>query len=136
MYVLIKQRLYITTLLLDPFDINNETVQVRTISSSQTGTRVQAFRDAIRLRDSRCVMTGVVAPGARYNHWRSFEAAHIFPLAHEGHWRNNNFARWISIHPTVGGSINSVQNRILLRSNIHDLFDSYEVSVNPDVCIL
>ena len=110
---------------------------VRTISSSQTGPRVQAFRDAVRLRDGRCIMTGVVAAlGARYGNWRSFEAAHIFPLAHEEHWRNNNFARWISIHPTAGGSINSTQNGMLLRSNIHDLFDSYEVSINPDVCIL
>lgn len=111
---------------------------VRTISSSQTGPRVYAFRDAIRLRDGRCIITGVVALGAQYGNWRSFEAAHIFPLAYEEHWRNNDFARWISIPPIppiVGGSINSAQNGLLLRSNIHDLFDSYEISINPDVCI-
>lgn len=77
----------------------------------------------------------VVALGAQYGNWRSFEAARIFPLAYEEHWRNNDFARWISSLPIAGASINSVQNGLLLRSNIHDLFDSYEISINPDVCI-
>lgn len=108
---------------------------VRTISSSHSGPRVSAFRDAVRARDDRCIITGVVALGAQYNNWRSFEAAHIFPLAYEEYWRNNDFARWISILPITGGSINSVQNGLLLRSNIHDLFDSYEISINPDVRI-
>ena len=36
----------------------------------------------------------------------------------------------------VGGSINSVQNGLLLRSDIHQLFDMYRISINPDVCIL
>lgn len=34
-----------------------------------------------------------------------------------------------------GDAINSVQNGLLLRSDIHQLFDNYIVSVNPDVCI-
>jgi hypothetical protein len=76
-----------------------------------------------------------VALGAPYNIWRGFEAAHIFPLAYEEHWRNNNFARWISIPSIAGGSINSIQNGILLNSAIHQLFDSFAFSINPDVCI-
>lgn len=28
----------------------------------------------------------------------------------------------------------SVQDGMLLRSNMHDLFDNYFVSINPDVC--
>jgi hypothetical protein len=109
-------------------------VLVRTISSSPLGPRVSAFRDAVRARDGRCIVTGVVALGAQYDNWRSFEAAHIFPLAYEEHWKNSDFTRWISILPIAGASINSVQNGILLRSNIHVLFDSYEISINPDVC--
>jgi len=96
---------------------------------------VHAFRHAIRLRDRRCVITGRVALGAQDDNWIGFEAAHIFPLAYEEHWRNNKFARWISIPPIVGGTINSVQNGILLRSDIHQLFDSFAFSINPDVCI-
>ncbi|KAK0105453.1 hypothetical protein ONS96_004840 [Cadophora gregata f. sp. sojae] len=115
-----------------PFVVNNEAVLVRTVSSSHSGPRVHAFRDAVRLRDGRCIITGVVALGAQYDNWRSFEAAHIFPLAYEEHWRNNDYARWISLSLNVGGSINSVQNGLLLRSNMHDLFDSYEFSINPD----
>jgi hypothetical protein len=77
-----------------------------------------------------------VALGAPYNIWRGFEAAHIFPLAYEEHWRNNNFARWISIPPIAGGSINSIQNGILLNCTIHQLFNSFAFSINPDVCII
>jgi predicted restriction endonuclease len=96
---------------------------------------VHAFRNAVRLRDRRCIITGKVALGAQYGTWRGFEAAHIFPLAYEEHWRNNNFARWISIPPITGGTINSIQNGMLLRSDIHELFDSFAFSINPDVRI-
>ncbi|OJD21951.1 hypothetical protein ACJ73_06707 [Blastomyces percursus] len=37
----------------------------------------------------------------------------------------------------VGASrINSTQNGLLLRSDVHDLFNSYMLSINPDVNIL
>ncbi len=39
---------------------------------------MQAFRDAIRSRDGRCVVTKAVALGAQYDEWTGFEAAHIF----------------------------------------------------------
>jgi hypothetical protein len=97
---------------------------------------VHAFRDAVRLRDKRCIITGQVAPLAQYNNWRGFEAAHIFPLAYEEQWTSNDFARWIEYPPSTGGTINSVQNGMLLRSDIHQLFDSFDFSINPDVCTL
>ena len=36
----------------------------------------------------------------------------------------------------VGGptKIDSIQNVILLRSDLHDAWDSYRIAVNPDVC--
>lgn len=117
------------------FDINNEAALLRTSTTAQTGQRVQAFCDAVRSRDRRCVITGKEALGAPYDVWTGFEAAHIFPLAYEEHWKDNNFARWISIHPTAGGSINSIQNGMLLRRDIHGLFDAFAFSINPDVCV-
>ncbi|KAF8416262.1 hypothetical protein EV426DRAFT_627516 [Tirmania nivea] len=93
---------------------------------------VAEFRDAVRQRDRRCVITGERVVSAR-NSWTGFEATHIFPSAYEGYWKEYNFGHWISIHPSTGGSINSVQNGLLLDSTIHVLFDTYDVSINPDV---
>ena len=87
----------------------------------------------IRRRDGRCVITGKIALGAYRNHWKGFEAAHIFPLAYEGHWVQHNFARWITIPAANGETINSKQNGLLLRADIHGLFDNYDISINPDV---
>jgi hypothetical protein len=75
----------------------------------------------------------VARPGAFQ--WFGFEAAHIFPLAYEGHWMQFNYGRWISLPPERGGTINSVQNGILLRNDMHNLFDGYAFSINPEVCI-
>jgi hypothetical protein len=125
-------------LLVDPIHINNETPLLRTISL-QTGTRVKAFTDAVRSRDRRCVITRRVVINADYDDWWGFEAAHIFPLAYEQHWREHNYGRWISTPPNgeeiKGGKINSVQNGLLLDSAIHQGFDMYKFSINPDVCI-
>ncbi|KAI9761805.1 MAG: hypothetical protein M1840_001685 [Geoglossum simile] len=111
--------------------ISNGPWLVRTLSIA-TGTRVAQFRDSVRERDRRCIMTGQRALGADRGFWHSFEAAHIFPLAYEGHWVDNDYSRWITIEPTTGGPINSVQNGMLLRSHMHNLFDNYDVSINPD----
>jgi hypothetical protein len=102
--------------------------------SMNSGSRVRDFRDAVRDRDRRCLITGEEAEDERGN-WSGYEVAHVFPLAHEGHWQEYNFDRWITIPPAKGGSINSVQNGLLLRSDLHQLFDTYDLSVNPDVCM-
>ena len=60
----------------------------------------------------------------------------MFPLAYEGQWRDQNLSRWITQEPERGGAINSVQNGLLLASDIHQLFDNYSLSINPDVCLL
>ncbi|RPA89459.1 hypothetical protein L873DRAFT_1721768, partial [Choiromyces venosus 120613-1] len=66
--------------------------------------------------------------------WRGFKAAHIFPLAYEQYWNQCNYGRCITIPPAneSDGSINSVQNGILLRRDIRDYFDSYDLTINPD----
>ncbi|KAF1810201.1 hypothetical protein P152DRAFT_401644 [Eremomyces bilateralis CBS 781.70] len=113
------------------FAVNNESWLVRTISVS-TGTRTHCFRDAVRSRDRRCVISGEVAVAAQFDRWDSFEAAHIFPIAYEGHWKDHGYDRWITIQPDDGGAINSVQNGLLLNSGVHQLFDNYILSINPD----
>lgn len=69
------------------------------------------------------------------NNWRGFEAAHIFPPAREEEWTRNNYGHWIdpAFKPASGSSINSVQNGMLLRADLHQLFDGYDFSINPDV---
>lgn len=101
-----------------------------------SGTRVATFREAVRKRDRRCVITGRLAFDADYGMWICFEAVHIFPLAYENQWIKNGYGRWITL-PSAGESINSVQNGMLLDNTIHTLFDNYIISIaiNPDVCM-
>ncbi|MCJ1254710.1 hypothetical protein MMC24_002526 [Lignoscripta atroalba] len=113
------------------FSINNEPLLTRALSLS-TGTRHESFRSAVRARDGRCVITGQVALSAHLNGWVGFKAAHVFPLAYEGYWDDQNYNRWITRPPATGMPINSVQNGLLLRADIHELFDSYFFSINPD----
>ena len=104
--------------------------------SLATGTRVKAFSDAVRSRDNRCAISG--RPVAYVNDtffYSGFQAAHVFPLAYEQHWIDQNLSRWITHEPKKGGSINSAQNGLLLSNDIHQLFDDYSLSINPDVCI-
>lgn len=118
------------------FSINDEPVITRAFSL-QTGTRVREFKEAVRQRDSRCVVSGTKIINAWRGIWAGFEVAHIFPLAYEAYWNQHNYGRWITIPPEreSAGTINSVQNRLLLREDLHTLFDGYFFSINPDVCI-
>lgn len=74
---------------------------------------------------------------ADFDLWAGFEATHIFPLAFEEIWNDRNFGRWIKSpsneEKIKGGKINSNQNGLLLRTDIHQLFDMYFISINPDV---
>src|SRR5271155_5617548 len=105
--------------------------------SQQIGNRTQSFCDAVRSRDLQCVITGQRPPSVAGGNWSGLQAAHIFPLAYEGHWVQSNYSSLITIPPAsaTAGSINSVQNGLLLRNDIHHLFNSYHFSINPDVCL-
>ena len=89
----------------------------------------------MRQRDRRCILTGRAAIMASYGNWVSFEATHIFPLAYEGCWKDLGYSSWITIPPATesDGSINSPPNGILLSSDVHQFFTSYDVSIDPDV---
>lgn len=103
----------------------------RSLSGKDTG-----FRDEIRARDGKCVISGVEnpAPCIQAFDWISFEAAHLFPISAETIWRQKNYGQWITNMDDSPSSykLNSSQNGFLLRSHIHQKFDQYLISVNPD----
>ena len=80
------------------------------------------------------MITKEEAVNAEFGFWRGFDAAHIFPPAYLDIWDRQNFSRWITIPAADGGRpINSVQNGLLLRADIHDRFDTFDLSIDPDV---
>ncbi len=104
------------------------------ISHSISG-REDSFRDGIRARDGKCVMSGIINRRSSRNNWSGFKAAHIFPLEKESIWVEANFDRWITDMDDMTGvtRINLCQNGVLLYGGIHTDFDNYLISVNPDV---
>lgn len=65
------------------------------------------------------------------------KAAHIFPREHDIQWVSRGFPSRITDPAPlaeVGGpaKIDSIQNVLLLRSDLRDAWDSYEFGVNPD----
>lgn len=125
-----------SSLVIGSITTTNEAPLLRTLSL-HTGTRVQSFSHSVRDRDRRCVITGRSAVIAGVAFWDGFEVAHVFPLAYEENWNNCNFSRWITVPPAFEshGTINSVQNGMLLTRDMHALFDSYQIAINPDVCL-
>ena len=96
--------------------------------------RTSGFRQAVRKRDGKCIVTGLGEINAATGHWAGLEAAHVFPLALEKYWIRNDYAQYIDIIPRTGGPMNSVQNGLLLDRALHTLFDAKSWSINPDVC--
>ena len=111
--------------------VNNEPwlVGTRSVGAQAPSKRL---RHAVCQRDDRCVITRQPAPGARYGDLVGHSVTPIFPLAHKQHWVTHDYDRWITI-PGARGSINSVQNGMLLREDIATLFKKYLLSINPDV---
>jgi hypothetical protein len=79
-------------------------------------------------------MTGQENLGAPYDAWDGFHAAHIFPLGYIDRFSDYKPEFNITI-PGKNGDINSVQNGMLLRMDLHGLFDQYNVSICPSVCV-
>ncbi|KAK9427202.1 HNH endonuclease-domain-containing protein [Lipomyces doorenjongii] len=112
--------------------ITDELCITRVPSSTVTG-RDDRFRQSVRERDGKCVITGVINTDADVDDWGGFEAAHIFPLSGEEYFISSGFSRWITNkegeHDT---GINSCQNGLLMLSNVHKKFDNFSFSINPD----
>lgn len=104
--------------------------------SGTTGTRLQSFKQQVRDRDGRCVVSKVRSLRPQYDHWIGFEAAHIVPLAYASEWQSRGFSNLVSLpppHPRQGDTINSVQNGLLMQSSFRQLFDGYDFSILPEV---
>ncbi|KAK9236195.1 hypothetical protein V1525DRAFT_451450 [Lipomyces kononenkoae] len=104
------------------------TVRVSDEPHSVSG-REDAFREGVRARDGKCVISDV---------WAGFQDAHSFPLEYESLWIQDNCSRWITNMDSAveSSKINSLQNGLLMSENLHTVFDQYLFSVNPDVEIL
>jgi hypothetical protein len=83
------------------------------------------------------MISGQIAQGAAIGHYRGFEAGHIFPQARLSEWNDRGFRNFIT-DPSAArlissSKIHSPQNGILLAETLHTLFDSYQISIDPDV---
>ncbi len=116
-----------------PVTLSQEELLVRTYSRDSSAPRVREFRDAVRDRDGRCVATKQPNRRARLGIWAGFRAAHIFPLAHQAYWDRCGLGACVSLPSETGGAINSVQNGVLLRADVQQLFDGYDFAIDPDV---
>ena len=123
----------VANLFIGPIQVTDE-MWIHRIQSFNVSGRDDAFREGIRTRDGKCVISGMVNRRAPYN-WARFEAAHIFPLEAENLWIQWDYGRWITDMDDAHGisKINSCQNGFLLRADLHNEFDQYLWSVNPDV---
>jgi len=106
-------------------------------TSLPSGADIASFCKAVCERDQRCIITGRPAVLAHFGWWIGFEAVHIFPLAYKKNWNECKYSRSITIPPAdeTDESINSVQNGILLGSDMVDFFTYYDLTINPDVRI-
>jgi len=109
-------------------ELSVEVLLLRT-TSTHSGTRTRSFREEVRQRDGGCVLTGRPALPDRCV---GLQATHIFPLAYEGGWKRCSLRNLITIPSSreSDGSINSVQNGILLSDEMHSFFDNYFVAIN------
>ncbi|KAK9248723.1 hypothetical protein V1506DRAFT_551415 [Lipomyces tetrasporus] len=116
----------------DAISITDEPWIARILSKTVTG-RDDFFRARVRERDGKCVITGVVNAGAYRNDWVGFETARIFPLSSEEYWVQSGYSTWITNREEERDTgINSSQNGLLMQSHIHQEFDSFSFSINPD----
>ncbi|KAK9235306.1 HNH endonuclease-domain-containing protein [Lipomyces kononenkoae] len=112
--------------------VTDEPCILRVLSHTESG-RDRQFRQMVRERDGKCVITGLVNTDADIGDWTIFETAHIFPLSHGEYFRNQGFSRWVTNKRSQDDTgINSCQNGLLMQSSVHQLFDGFKFSINPD----
>lgn len=110
--------------------------RARIASHSVSGGEDQ-FRDGVRARDGRCVISGQINLGAPWDDWAGLESAHVFPLEKESLWVQLGYGRLITTmdDTSVEHRINSIQNGLLMSAHFHTRFDQYLFSINPDVSV-
>jgi len=115
--------------------VSNEPWIPRLISH-EIPDRGDSFRDKIRNRDRKCVISGISISelAIQADNWTAYDAVHIFPPEHERLWIQHDYGQWITDmdSATESSKINSPQNGFLLRADLRQMFDGYFISVNPD----
>ncbi|KAF8121088.1 hypothetical protein EV363DRAFT_1458357 [Boletus edulis] len=99
---------------------------------SNTPLRAHHYRTRGRARDGKCLITGL-----QTQTYSRFKVAHIFPRAHDVEWVRKGYPSKITDaadEACVGGptKIDSVQNLVTLRGDLHDAWDNYEFGVDPN----
>ncbi|KIM80031.1 hypothetical protein PILCRDRAFT_822864 [Piloderma croceum F 1598] len=99
-----------------------------------SNTPTDYYQTRVRHRDPCCLISRYMVVRGDYSR---FKAAHIYPRAHDIEWVRKGYPRRITDPAPLtelGGStkIDSVQNVILLRGDLHDAWDNYKFAVNPD----
>ncbi|KAK9365214.1 hypothetical protein V1509DRAFT_414183 [Lipomyces kononenkoae] len=112
--------------------VTEEQCILRVYSRTSTQTLAQ-FRNEVRARDGKCVITGVVNEEAEWDLWTGFQAAHVFPISHGILFRQSGLYECITNRAGEEDSgINSCQNGLLMQPTIHQLFDHFDISINAD----
>ncbi|KAF8883083.1 hypothetical protein CPB84DRAFT_1790392 [Gymnopilus junonius] len=90
------------------------------------------YRSRAYKRDGKCLITGL-----KTQTYSRLQVAHIFPRAHDIEWIRKGYPSKITDDEDIscmGGptKIDSVQNIITMRSDLHDAWDNYEFGVDPN----
>ncbi|KAF8515705.1 hypothetical protein BU17DRAFT_51453 [Hysterangium stoloniferum] len=85
------------------------------------------YRIRGRVRDGKCLITGL-----QTQTYSRLKVAHIFPRAHDAEWIRKGYPSKIT--DAAGGpiKIDSLQNVITIRSDLHDAWDNHEFGVDPN----
>lgn len=104
----------------------------RNPTNSNTPASDPHYRTRARARDGKCLITDL-----KTQTYSRLKVAHIFPRAHDKERIRKGYQNKITDTAdvsTIGGptKIDSVQNVITLRSDLHDAWVNYEFGVDPD----
>ncbi|KIK60445.1 hypothetical protein GYMLUDRAFT_244434 [Collybiopsis luxurians FD-317 M1] len=119
-----------------PPKLREAIIQSRTPGPSTRGTaggtrrssKSRSVRDKVRRRDGKCRVSQTTAPfRSRGLNYKGFQVAHIFPL---GYTRQASQIVEPLLLPFVSHReiADGPHNALLLRSDIHDQFDDYQLS--------
>jgi len=99
---------------------------------SNTPARDARYRNRGLARDGKCLITGL-----QTQTYSRLKVAHIFPRAHGDEWIRKGYPSKITDttdEAYIGGrtKIDSLQNVITMRSDLHDAWGNYEFGVDPN----
>lgn len=105
-------------------------------SSSKLRHNERHFQDTVLARDGNtCVISGRSGPLS--NPALTVQAAHVFPVSRLNLWERDGCKDWITdttaAHYIEPQKMFSAQNGLTLRADVHNCFDAFQFTVNPDV---